>query len=156
SAAQASNAGKGDVVVPFKIHVPDSVLRDLKERLARARFPDEIEGQGWEYGVSLAYMKDLVAYWRNTFDWRKQEARLNQFDQFMTNIDGLDVHFVHQRSPNPDALPIISLQGFPSSFAEYAKVIGPLTDPATHGGRAEDAFHFVTFSLPGIGFTQKP
>src|SRR5262249_27228500 len=101
-------------------------------------------------------MKELVAYWRDTFDWRTQEAKLNQFDQFMTNIDGLDVHFVHQRSPIPNALPLISLQGFPSSFAEYAKVIGPLPDPAKHGGRGEHASHFRTFSLPGIGFTQHP
>jgi epoxide hydrolase len=156
SPAQPSAVGKGEAVVPFKIHVSDAVLRDLKDRLARTRFPDEIEGQGFDYGVSLAYMKELVAYWRDKFDWRKQEAKLNAFDQFMTNIDGLDVHFVHQRSPNPNALPIISLQGFPSSFAEYAKVIGPLTDPVRYGGRAEDAFHFVTFSLPGIGFTEKP
>jgi pimeloyl-ACP methyl ester carboxylesterase len=145
-----------DAIVPFKIHVPDSVLRDLKERLARTRFPDEIEDSGWAYGANLQYMKELVAYWRDKYDWRKQEAELNKFNQFMTNIDGLHVHFIHQRSPNPNAMPLISLQGYPSSFSEYAKVIGPLTDPVRHGGKAEDAFHFVTFSLPGIGFTEKP
>src|SRR5262245_4453795 len=94
-----------DAVVPFKIHVPDSVLRDLKERLARTRFPDEIESSGWEYGASLSYMKELVAYWRVKYDWRKQEAALNKFDQYTTTIDGLRVHFIHQRSSNPNALP---------------------------------------------------
>lgn len=154
SRAQARQAA--DAIVPFKIRVPDRVLRDLKERLARTRFPDEIEGSGWDYGADLRYMKELVAYWRDKYDWRKQEAALNEFDQFMTNIDGLDVHFIHQRSPHPNALPLISLQGFPSSISEFVKIIGPLTDPTRHGGRAEDAFHFVTFSLPGIGFTEKP
>jgi epoxide hydrolase len=143
-------------IVPYKIHVPDSVLRDLKRRLAQTRFLDEIEDSGWEYGADLRYMKELVAYWRDKYDWRKQEAELNKFSQFMTNIDGLDVHFIHQRSPNPNAMPLISLQGYPSSISEYMKVIGPLADPVRHGGKAEDAFHFVTFSLPGIGFTEKP
>jgi epoxide hydrolase len=159
AAQEISTAQKrqpGDAIAPFKIHVSDSVLRDLKERLARTRFPDEIEGSGWDYGADLRYMKALVAYWRTKYDWRKQEAALNRFDQFTTNIDGLDVHFIHQRSPHPNAMPLISLQGFPSSISEFVKVIGPLTDPARHGGRPEDAFHFVTFSLPGIGFTEKP
>ena len=158
--AQVAGAGaarsSSEPIVPFKIHVPDEVLRDLKERLARTRFPDEIEGAGWEYGADLRYMKELVAYWRVKYDWRKHEAELNKFDQFTTNIDGLNVHFVHQRSPNPNAMPLISLQGFPSSISEYVKVIGPLTDPARYGARSEDAFHFVTFSLPGIGFTERP
>jgi pimeloyl-ACP methyl ester carboxylesterase len=147
---------RSEAIVPFKIHVTDEVLRDLKERLTRVRFPDEIEGSGWDYGADLRYMKELVAYWRDKYDWRKHEAELNRFDQFTTNIDGLNIHFIHQRSPNPNATPLISLQGFPSSISEYVKVIGPLTDPAHYGGRSEDAFHFVTFSLPGIGFTEKP
>ena len=145
-----------DAVVPFKIRVPDAVLRDLKERLARTRFPDEVEGSGWDYGASLPYMKELVAYWKDKYDWRKQEAELNRFSQYTTEIEGLTIHFIHRRSPHPNAMPLISLQGFPSSISEFAKVIGPLTDPTRFGGKAEDAFHFVTFSLPGIGFSEKP
>ncbi len=153
----AHNAGHAQqAIVPYKIHVPDEVLRDLKERLARTRFPDEIEGSGWEYGADLRYMKDLVAYWRDRFDWRKQERALNAFDQYTTTIDGLAIHFIHQRSPNPNAMPLVITQGFPSSISEFVKVIGPLTDPVRHGGRASDAFHVVTISLPGIGFTERP
>ena len=143
-------------IVPFKIHVPDEVLRDLKARLARTRFPDEIEGSDWEYGADLRYMKDLVAYWRDRFDWRKQERVLNTFDQYTTTIDGLAIHFIHQRSPHPNAMPLVITQGFPSSISEFVKVIGPLTDPVRYGGRASDAFHVVTISLPGIGFTERP
>jgi microsomal epoxide hydrolase len=143
-------------IVPYKIHVPDEVLRDLKERLTRTRFPDEIEGSGWEYGADLRYMKDLVAYWRDQFDWRKQERALNAFDQYTTTIDGLAIHFIHQRSPNPNAMPLVIQQGFPSSISEFMKVIGPLTDPVRYGGRASDAFHVVTISLPGIGFSERP
>ena len=157
-AAPASQPGKRapDAIVPFTIKVPADVLSDLKVRLELTRFPDEIEGSGWDYGASLAYMKELVAYWRDQYDWRTHEAQLNSFDQFTTVIDGLNVHFIHQRSPHPEAMPLISLQGFPSSISEYVKVIDPLTDPTRHGGRGEDAFHFVTFSLPGIGFTERP
>ena len=156
--APASQPGERDpdAIVPFTISVPDEVLRDLKVRLERTRFPDDIEGSGWDYGASLAYMKELVAYWRDQYDWRTHGAQLNRFDQFTTVIYDLNVHFIHQRSPHPDAMPLISLQGFPSSISEYVKVIEPLTDPTRHGGRAEDAFRLVTFSLPGIGFTERP
>jgi pimeloyl-ACP methyl ester carboxylesterase len=143
-------------ILPFKIQIDDAVLRDLKERLARARWPDEIDGAGWEYGVELKYMKELAAYWRDKYDWRAQERRLNEFDQFVTEIDGLKIHFIHQRSKNPDALPLILLHGWPGSFYEFYKLIGPLTDPAAHGGKAEDAFHVVVPSLPGFGFSDKP
>jgi microsomal epoxide hydrolase len=143
-------------IVPFKIHVPDEVLRDLKERLARTRFPDEIDGSDWEYGADLRYMKELVAYWRDQFDWRKQERLLNTFDQYKTTIDGLEIHFIHQRSPHSNAMPLVITQGFPSSISEFVKVIGPLTDPVRYGGRASDSFHVVTISLPGIGFTERP
>lgn len=153
----AHNTGHAQqAIVPYKIHVPDEVLSDLKERLTRTRFPDEIEGSGWEYGADLGYMKELVTYWRDRFDWRKQERLLNSFDQYKTIIDGLEIHFIHQRSPNPNALPIVITQGFPSSISEFVKVIGPLTDPVRYGGRASDAFHFVSISLPGIGFTERP
>jgi pimeloyl-ACP methyl ester carboxylesterase len=156
AAISAQSPGAAEAIVPFSIRVPDSVLSDLKARLARARFPDELDGAGWDYGMSLAYLKDLVAYWRDRFDWRAQERRLNQFSQFKTRLDDLDVHFIHQRSKYPNALPLLLLNGWPSSIDEYSKVIGPLTDPVAYGGRAEDAFHVVIPSMPGYGFSAKP
>ncbi len=131
-------------------------LTDLKQRLARTRFPGEIAGSNWDYGTNLAYLKELVTYWRDTFDWRAAERRLNQFDQFTTSIDGLDIHFIHQRSKNPNALPLAVTHGWPGSVVEFTKIIGPLTDPAAHGGTANDAFHVVAISLPGFGFSGKP
>jgi pimeloyl-ACP methyl ester carboxylesterase len=145
-----------EAVVPFKINVADSVLADLKQRLARTRFPGEIASSDWDYGTNLAYLKELVTYWEQKFDWRAAERRLNQFDQFTTNIDGIDVHFIHQRSRNPNALPLAVTHGWPGSVAEFTKIIGPLTDPAAHGGSASDAFHVVAMSLPGFGFSGKP
>ena len=145
-----------DAIVPFKIRVDDAVLSDLKQRLARTRFPGEITNSDWDYGTNLAYLKELVTYWRNRYDWRAAERRLNQFDQFKTNIDGLDVHFIHQRSKNPNAMPIAITHGWPGSVVEFTKVIGPLTDPAAHGGNASDSFHVVAISLPGFGFSGKP
>ena len=141
--------------MPYEIHVDDAVLTDLRDRLRGAWFPDEV-GQGWGYGTDLAYLKELVAYWRDEFDWRAQECRLNQFDQFMTNVDGLDIYFIHEWSPDPDAQPLLLLNGWPSSIDEFSKVIGPLTDPAAHGGSGEDAFHVVVPAMPGYGFSDKP
>jgi microsomal epoxide hydrolase len=152
-ALPGSNA---NAVTPFRINVPDAVLNDLKDRLARTRFPDQINGAGWEYGTELTYLKDLVTYWRTKYDWRAQERRLNQLPQFKTTIDGVDIHFVHQRSSRPDAIPLVFVHGWPGSFFEVTKIIGPLTDPAAHGGRPEDAFHVVALSLPGYGFSGKP
>ena len=146
----------GAAIAPFTIDVPDAVLDDLHRRLSRARYPDEIAGSGWTYGVPRGYLQELAAYWRDEFDWREQERRLNRFDQYVTEIDGLDVHFVHQRAAQPDALPLIVVHGWPSSFMQFHKVIEPLTDPAAHGGRAEDAFHLVAPSIPGYGFSDKP
>ena len=144
------------MVRPFKVQVDKAILADLKARLARTRFPDQIEGAGWDYGSNLAYMKELVAYWRNEFDWRAQEERLNSFDHFTTEIDGLELHFIHQRSRFTGALPLVITHGWPGSVYEFVKVIGPLTDPVAYGGRAEDAFHVVCPSLPGFGFSGKP
>jgi microsomal epoxide hydrolase len=145
-----------DAVVPYRIAVPQAVLNDLKERLARTRFPSEIDNSGWDYGTNLAYLKELVAYWRTTFNWREQERKLNQLPQFTTTIDGLPIHFVHQRSSNPGATPLVMIHGWPGSFFEFTKVIGPLTEPAKFGGSASDAFHVVALSLPGYGFSGKP
>jgi pimeloyl-ACP methyl ester carboxylesterase len=152
SAATASSPA----IVPFRIHVPDSVLTDVKRRLTQSRFADEFPDAGWDYGTNLAYLKSLVDYWREKYDWRAQEKRLNAFDQFKTNIDGVDIHFIHQKSKNPNAMPLLLLNGWPSSIIEYEKVIGALTDPVAHGGRAEDSFHVVIPSMPGFGFSGKP
>jgi epoxide hydrolase len=145
-----------DAIVPFRINVSDAALRDLKERLARTRFPTEIENSGWDYGANLAYVKDLVTYWQTKFDWRAQERTLNQLPQFTTTIDGIDIHFVHQRSSHATAIPLVMIHGWPGSFFEFTKVVGPLTEPTRHGGSAADAFHVVALSLPGFGFSGKP
>ena len=141
---------------PFEITVPDAVLDDLKLRLEQTRLPDQLDGVGWDYGTELDYLTDLITYWREEFDWRAQEQQLNQFDQFKTRIDDLDIHFIHQRSPEADAIPMIITHGWPGSIAEFTKIIGPLTDPVAHGGAAEDAFHVVAPSMPGYGFSDKP
>jgi hypothetical protein len=146
----------GEQIKPFKIAVDDAVLRDLKDRLGRTRWPDQIDGTGWEYGVPLDYMKKLVGYWRTEYDWRAQEKKLNQFDQFVTKIDGIDIHFIHVRSKEKTALPLVIVHGWPGSVVEFHKIIGPLTDPVAHGGKAEDAFHVVCPTLPGFGFSGKP
>ena len=156
AASGAPRVASGTEVVPFTIHVPDAALADLKERLARTRLPDTIEGTGWTYGTDPAYLKELITYWREKFDWREQERRLNAFEQFKTNIDGIDVHFIHRRSTQPGALPLLITHGWPGSFVEFTKVIGPLTNPTAHGGRAEDAFHVVAPSIPGYGFSSAP
>ncbi|MFQ5415918.1 MAG: epoxide hydrolase family protein [Myxococcota bacterium] len=148
-----------EAVEPFSIEVPDAVLDDLRERLARTRYPDQIPGSGWDYGTDGTYLRELCAYWRDKFDWRAQEALLNGFDQFRSEIDGQLLHFIHQRSKEPRALPLVITHGWPGSVFEFHKIIGPLTDPVAHGGRAEDAFHVVCPSMPGYGFsgpTRKP
>ena len=140
-------------VRPFRIDIPQADLDDLRDRLARTRWPDELSGGGWSRGVPLAYLRELAEYWRGTYDWRAQEARLNEFPQFTTSIDGQNVHFLHVRSPEPGALPLIITHGWPGSVAEFIDVIGPLTDPRSHGGDPADAFHVVAPSIPGFGFS---
>ena len=152
----APRAADDIAVSRFTIHAADADLADLKARLARARLPDEIPGTDWTYGTSRAYLEPLVRYWRDTFDWRAQERALNRFEQFTTTIDGLKIHFVHRRSKEPNALPLLLTHGWPGSIVEFTKVIEPLTDPVRHGGRAEDAFDVVAPSLPGFGFSDKP
>ena len=149
-------AADAQAIVPFKIHLDEEVLRDLRQRLARTRFPDEVPGTGWDYGTDLAYLKELVAYWRDKYDWRAAERRLNELEQFTTTIDGLQIHFIHQRSKQPGAMPLAITHGWPGSIFEFTKVIGPLTDPERFGGRAGDAFHVVAISLPGFGFSGHP
>ena len=127
----------------FRIEVPAAVLDDLHERLARTRWPDAVTGAGWQRGVPLDYLKGLTDYWRSTFDWRAHEARLNVLDQFTTDIDGQRIHFVHVRSTEPDALPLILTHGYPSTFTEFADLVGPLSNPRAFGGDARDAFHVV-------------
>jgi len=143
-------------IVPFTINVEKSVVEDLERRLARTRFPDQIDGAGWDYGTDLAYLKTLVEYWRTAYDWRARERELNKLQHYKTRLDGLDIHFVHQRSKHEDGFPLLLLHGWPGSFYEFHKIVGPLTDPESHGGTASDAFHLVIPSLPGFGFSDAP
>jgi pimeloyl-ACP methyl ester carboxylesterase len=140
-------------VRPFRIDIPQSALDDLNDRLTRTRWPDDLPGVGWSYGTPSSYLRELAEYWRTTYDWRRHEAELNEFPQFTTTIDGQSVHFLHVRSAEPDAMPLILTHGWPGSIVEFIDVIGPLTDPRAHGGDAADAFHVVIPSLPGFGFS---
>lgn len=140
------------MIRPFEIHVDESTLTDLGERLARARWPDEV-GSDWQYGTDLAWLRSLVEYWRHDYDWRTAEASLNAFDHFTTDIDGRSVHFIHQRSSNEDALPLVMTHGWPGSITEFTKIIPLLTEPQAHGGDAGDAFHVICPSIPGYGFS---
>src|SRR5438034_11594895 len=145
-----------DQVIPFHIDVPETELDDLRDRLRRTRWPDRETVADWSQGIPLAYLKDLCRYWAEEYDWRVTEKRLNELPQFRTELDGLGIHLLHVRSPRADALPLVITHGWPGSIVEFLKVIGPLTDPATHGGDPADAFHVVCPSLPGHGFSDKP
>ncbi|WP_432170532.1 epoxide hydrolase family protein [Streptomyces sp. 1222.5] len=140
-------------IEPFRLSVPQSDLDDLYDRLDRTRWPAELPGAGWEYGVPAGYLRDLVRYWRHTYDWRAAEAELNRWPQFTTTIDGANVHFAQVHSPEPDATPLVLTHGWPGSIVEFLDVVGPLTDPVAHGGDAADAFHVVVPSLPGFGLS---
>src|SRR6195256_1804538 len=141
---------------PFRIAVPDADLNDLRARLVHTRWPEAECVDDWSQGIPLSYTRELADYWAGEYDWRTREAALNRFDQFTTEIDGLAIHFIHQRSPHPDALPLIITHGWPGSIVEFQKIVAPLTDPTAYGGRAEDAFHVVCPSLPGYGYSSKP
>jgi pimeloyl-ACP methyl ester carboxylesterase len=141
---------------PYKIKVPQAVIDDLRERLARTRWPDEIPGSGWEYGLNLDYMKELSRYWQMEFNWRAQEEAINRFHHYRTTINGLGIHFIHERGKGPSPLPIIITHGWPSSFAEMLKLIPLLTDPESHGADPTDSFDVIVPSLPGYGFSDKP
>jgi len=145
-----------DLVKPFQLSIPETELEDLQRRLQNTRWPDREPVNDWSQGVPLAKVQELCEYWRETYDWRRCEAMLNNWNQYHTTIDGVKVHFLHIRSPEPDALPMIMTHGWPGSVLEFNKVIGLLTDPVAHGGRAVDAFHLILPSLPGYGFSRKP
>ncbi len=140
-------------IQPFRISIPQEDLEDLRSRLSRTRWPDALGGAGWKYGVSLDAVKELAAYWQKQYDWRTFEARLNAYPQFTTNIDGADIHFLHVRSPEPDAFPLLLTHAWPSSIVEFLELVGPLSDPRSHGGDPAQAFHLVIPSVPGFGFS---
>jgi pimeloyl-ACP methyl ester carboxylesterase len=149
----AAGTGTGTGIRPYRISVPQADLDDLRERLARTRWARDLPGAGWERGVPTGYLRELADYWAKEYDWRAHEAALNAHAQFITTIDGADVQFLHLRSAQPDATPLLLLHGWPGSIVEFLDMIGPLTDPAAHGGDPADAFHLVIPSLPGYGFS---
>jgi epoxide hydrolase len=163
--ATANRTARADPEIrPFRIRVPQADLDDLADRLARTRYANELPPDpsrpqtgpippGWEYGVPVAYVRDLVNHWQHHYDWRAWEARLNHYPQFTTTIDGQPIHFLHLRSPEPQATPLILTHGWPNTFLEYLELVGPLSDPRAHGGDPADAFHVVIPSLPGVGFS---
>src|SRR6476660_790539 len=148
------NKSVDESIRAFRVHIADADIMDLRKRLIATRWPDKETDRS--QGVQLEKLKQLVKYWATKYDWRKGEAKLNAFPQFMTNIDGLDIHFIHVKSKHPNAMPLIITHGWPGSVFEQIKLIGPLTDPPKYGGRAEDAFDVVIPSLPGFGFSGKP
>jgi pimeloyl-ACP methyl ester carboxylesterase len=145
-----------DELSEFRIEIPESELADLRERLARTRWPESQTVPDWSQGVPRDYLQELCGYWERSYDWRATEARLNSLPQFRTEIDGLRIHFLHVRSPHPEALPLVITHGWPGSIIEFLKVVGPLSDPSAHGGEQADAFHVICPSLPGYGFSDKP
>ena len=148
-----SNRPEGLELRPFRAELPQAELDDLRARLDNVRWPDELRGGAWRYGVPLEYVRELVNHWRTAFDWRDQETRLNAHPQFTTTIDGHAVHFIHVRSPEPDALALICTHGWPMSVFEYLDLIGPLSDPRAYDGDPTDAFHLVVPSIPGVAFS---
>src|SRR5579864_5642797 len=143
-------------IQPFTINIPQAALDDLHERLAQTRWPDEAQGTGWSYGTNLGYLKELVNYWQHTYDWRAQEAKLNQFAHFRAEVDGQNLHFIHVRGKGPNPTPLLLIHGWPDSFYRFHKIIPLLTDPESVGGNAEDSFDVIVPSLPGFGFSDRP
>ena len=143
-------------IAPFAVDVPQAALDDLHERLARTRWPERETVTDWSQGIPLDYLREVCAYWRAGYDWGRAQAQLNEIPQFRTELDGLEIHFLHARSPHPEALALLITHGWPGSVVEFLKVIGPLVDPTAHGGQAADAFHVICPSLPGYGFSDKP
>jgi pimeloyl-ACP methyl ester carboxylesterase len=145
-----------DDVRPFRVDIAGAAIEDLRDRLGRTRWPEPQTVDDWSQGTPLSYARELCRYWLEDYDWPAAQQRLNQFPQFMATIDGLDIHFIHVRSPLPTATPLVLTHGWPGSVVEFFKVIGPLADPVAHGGSPEDAFHVVCPTLPGFGFSGKP
>lgn len=143
-------------VQPFEVNVSQDTLDDLRQRLARTRWPDEVADAGWDYGANLAYLKELAGYWQDGFDWRAQERAINRFAHFRAELDGVGIHFIHERGKGPDPVPLLLLHGWPSSFVQMLKIIPLLTDPASHGGDGADSFDVIVPSLPGYGFSDRP
>ncbi|SDT50939.1 Pimeloyl-ACP methyl ester carboxylesterase [Paenibacillaceae bacterium GAS479] len=139
---------------PFRIEIPQADLEDLRERLVHTRWPAQLPGAGWNRGIPVTYLKNLTEYWQTDYNWRENEAKLNEFPQFITEIDGQIIHFLHVRSPEPNALPLIITHSWPNSVVEFMKIIGPLTNPRAHGGDPDKAFHVVAPSIPGFAFSQ--
>jgi pimeloyl-ACP methyl ester carboxylesterase len=154
--AGLAKAAEGDAIRPFRANIPEEQLVDLRRRIMTTRWPDQETVSDQSQGIQLGKLKPLVEYWGTGYDWRKAEAKLNALPQFITRIDGVDIHFIHVRSKHPNALPLIMTHGWPGSVFELLKTVGPLSDPPAHGGRAEDAFDLVLPSMPGYGFSGKP
>lgn len=140
-------------IEPFKIDIPESTLKDLRERLARTRWPDDFGNDQWQYGANTAYMKELCAYWEKQYDWRAAEREMNSFSHFRTTVEGMPIHFIHERGKGPNPKPLIMSHGWPWTFWDLKKVIRPLTDPAAFGGDPKDSFDVIVPSLPGFGFS---
>ena len=141
---------------PFTVDISQQTLDDLHERLGRTRWPDEVQNAGWDYGTNLTYLKELVDYWHNTFSWRAQEAAINQSAHFRTSIDGLGIHFIHERGKGLNPMPLLILHGWSRTFYQMLKIIPILTDPASYGGDPADSFDVIVSSLPGYGFSDRP
>jgi pimeloyl-ACP methyl ester carboxylesterase len=152
----SANLNPAEAITPFKVHIPKKDLDDLRKRILETRWPDKEAVSNQSQGVQLVTMQKVAQYWAKNYDWRKAEAKLNALPQFITNIDGVDIHFIHVRSKHPNALPLIMTHGWPGSIFECIGAIGPLTDPTAYGGKAEDAFDIVIPSMPGYGFSGKP
>ncbi len=143
-------------IQPYTVNISDDVLDDLRDRLRRTRWPDELEDVGWDYGSSLAYIRELCEYWANGFDWRAQEAAINELPHYRADVDGLGIHYIHARGTGPDPIPLVITHGWPSTFVEMLKIIPLLSDPANHGADASDSFDVIAPSMPGYGFSDRP
>src|SRR5688572_17086765 len=152
----SEQAADQNAIRPFQVNVPEAELTELRRRINATTWPERETVTDASQGVQLATMQKLARYWATEYDWRKVEAKMNSYPQFMTEIDGLDIHFIHVRSKHENALPLIVTHGWPGSIIEQMKIIEPLTDPTKHGGQASDAFHVVIPSMPGYGFSAKP
>lgn len=151
-----TTATKGTLkITPFTINIPQVTIDDLQARLARTRWTDDVAGAGWNYGVDLAYVKELINYWQHGYDWRKHESELNAFQQFKAEVDGVNIHFIHERGTGPNSTPLILTHGWPDSFYRFHKIIPMLTNPEQYGGKAEDSFDVIVPSVPGFGFSER-